>query len=64
MGLPPGVFARCMPYHISLSVFLASSFIFVGGNGTVLQVYLTGMRQVLLPFCQPEGRRIHYSGFL
>jgi hypothetical protein len=45
MGLPPGVCVRRMPYHISLSVFLASSFIFVGGNGTVFQVYLTGMRQ-------------------
>jgi hypothetical protein len=64
MGLPPAVFSQRIPYHISLSAFLASSFIFVGGNGTVLQVYLTGMRQVrgsfrrfaAAVFCQPEGR--------
>ncbi|MFA6465738.1 MAG: hypothetical protein WCT30_08280, partial [Desulfurivibrionaceae bacterium] len=43
MGVPPGIFAQRIRYYICLSAFLASSFIFVGGNGTALQVYLKGI---------------------
>jgi hypothetical protein len=43
MGLPPEVLAYSIPYHISLSVCLASSFNFAGGNRAVLQVYVRGL---------------------